>query len=321
MIPADWAAGPMSGADAGDVTAVVNAAQHQWGRGDQFTREELVSLLDSPSVRPERDGRLLRDGDGHLVAGVLVVTTGPWTTAHLHASVPDHPRRRVALQWAVDTGLAIAANRDELLAAAVVDADGVAEEDRLMGEVLAERGFAQVRRICEMTIDLADGPVDGGAAPLPEGVHLEALPTDDAAQLAELAEVNARAFADHDGDFGMTTEDFVHFVRDTPSVRSDLSAVAVQDDRPVALALVMADTSDPERRTGYVGIVAVVREARGRGLARALLQESFRRFRTEGWTRARLHVQVGNRTGADRLYRSVGMEPGAVDVSWSRPLG
>ncbi|HUW15517.1 MAG TPA: GNAT family N-acetyltransferase [Actinomycetes bacterium] len=319
MMPPGWTAAPVSRADAAVVAQIINAAQHQWGRGDQFSEEEFVSLLDSPSVTAERDGRLLRDADGHLLGGVMVVATEPWTTAHLHASMPDHPRRREGLQWCVETGLSLAAARDELELAAVVDADGVAEEDSLMAEVLGERGFAAVRRICEMTINLADAPAEESAPPLPDGVILGALPADDAG-LAQVAEVNGQAFADHDGDFGMTTEDFVHFVRHTPSLRTDLSMVAVQDDRPVGLAVCMTDLADPERRTGYVGIVAVVREARSRGLARALLTESFRRFRAEGWDRARLHVQVGNRTGADRLYRSVGMRPGKVDVSWSRPL-
>jgi ribosomal protein S18 acetylase RimI-like enzyme len=307
----------MSDGEAAPAAELVNAAQHDWGRGDQFSPEEMLALLDSPSVSAERDGRLLRDGDGRLVAAVTVVATDPWTTAHLHAAVPAHPLRHRLLQWSVETGLALAAGREELRPTAVVDADGVAEEDELMSTVLAEHGFSPARRICEMRIDLSD---DVASVPLPPGVHLGPLPNDDE-RLAQLAEVNALAFADHDGDFAMTTADFAHFVRHTPSLRSELSMVAVDGERPVGLAVCMTDLADPEGRTGYIGIVAVAREARGRGIARAMLAESFRRFRTVGWRRARLHVQVGNRTGADRLYRSVGMRPGAVDVSWSRPLG
>jgi len=86
----------------------------------------------------------------------------------------------------------------------------------------------------------------------------------------------------------------------------------------VGLALNFARADD--ETCGYVGVLGVVRRARGQGLATALLLESFRRFSEVGWRRAKLHVQVGNRTGADRLYRSVGMSSGAVEEVWSVPL-
>jgi ribosomal protein S18 acetylase RimI-like enzyme len=58
---------------------------------------------------------------------------------------------------------------------------------------------------------------------------------------------------------------------------------------------------------GYVDYVAVARDWRGRGLGRALLQESFRRFAAEGMTWAVLWVNGANES-ATRLYRGVGME-------------
>jgi mycothiol synthase len=58
---------------------------------------------------------------------------------------------------------------------------------------------------------------------------------------------------------------------------------------------------------GYVDYVAVARDWRGRGLGRALLQESFRRFAAEDMSRAVLWVNGANES-ATRLYRGVGME-------------
>jgi ribosomal protein S18 acetylase RimI-like enzyme len=58
---------------------------------------------------------------------------------------------------------------------------------------------------------------------------------------------------------------------------------------------------------GYVDYIAVASEWRGRGLGRALLQESFRRFAAEGMHRAVLWVN-GRNESATRLYRAVGME-------------
>ncbi len=56
---------------------------------------------------------------------------------------------------------------------------------------------------------------------------------------------------------------------------------------------------------GWIEQVAVRREHRGQGLGRALLEESFRRFREAG--RTRCGVSTDSRTGALGLYRHVGM--------------
>jgi mycothiol synthase len=64
---------------------------------------------------------------------------------------------------------------------------------------------------------------------------------------------------------------------------------------------------------GWIEQIAVQREHRGRGLARALLEESFRRFHEAG--RARAAVSTDSRTGALGLYGQVGM---AVVRSYTR---
>jgi len=56
---------------------------------------------------------------------------------------------------------------------------------------------------------------------------------------------------------------------------------------------------------GWIEQVAVRREHRGQGLGRAMMEESFRRFRQAG--RTRCGVSTDSRTGALRLYRHVGM--------------
>jgi mycothiol synthase len=58
---------------------------------------------------------------------------------------------------------------------------------------------------------------------------------------------------------------------------------------------------------GYVDYVAVARESRGRGLGKALLQESFHLFAAAGLGRAALWVN-GRNEFATRLYRAAGMD-------------
>ena len=58
--------------------------------------------------------------------------------------------------------------------------------------------------------------------------------------------------------------------------------------------------------TGFVAKVAVRRDRRGRGLARALLMDGFAAARAHGATRSELSTD--SRTGALDLYLGIGME-------------
>lgn len=66
---------------------------------------------------------------------------------------------------------------------------------------------------------------------------------------------------------------------------------------------------------GYVSRLAVRRDLRGRGLARALLVDSFEQARAHGATRSELSTD--SRTGALGLYEKVGMEITSVWHHWA----
>lgn len=314
---AGWQVLPMRYDDAARAADMANAAARLFGRGPVFSAEEFLGMLRMPSVDPERDGRLVLDASGALVATVGSLMSEPWTTAQVMPSVGDHPRRPELLALVLDVGIRLALARPEAADRAVVEV-GVPEEDTAWCQLLQGAGFTAVRRSAEMlrTLDdLSDLPVRQ-----PDGVSLVTLDADDDALLLELAALQREAFADHDGDYALTDDDFVAFIRQMPTIRPDLSVVAVEGGAPVGLAVSIADVIDATGRTGYVALVGVARRGRGRGVATAMLAECFRRYREVGWRTARLHVQVGNRTGADRLYRAVGMSPRFVDLTYERSL-
>jgi mycothiol synthase len=58
---------------------------------------------------------------------------------------------------------------------------------------------------------------------------------------------------------------------------------------------------------GWVGDLGVLAEHRGRGVGTALLRHSFALLAARGASLVRLNVDAGNRSGATRLYASVGM--------------
>jgi mycothiol synthase len=68
---------------------------------------------------------------------------------------------------------------------------------------------------------------------------------------------------------------------------------------------------------GWIEQVAVRLEHRGEGLGRALLEESFRRFREAG--RTRCGVSTDSRTGALGLYQRVGMSVVRSYTRWAKP--
>ena len=94
-------------------------------------------------------------------------------------------------------------------------------------------------------------------------------------------------------------------------------AVVLQDGAVVATGRV--DT------TGRIGRVAVLREARGRGIGRSVMQALEQRARELGCRRAWMHAQVH----AIGFYRTLGyvasgeefMEAGIRHVTMARPLG
>ena len=75
---------------------------------------------------------------------------------------------------------------------------------------------------------------------------------------------------------------------------------------------------DPE--LGYVGLLGVRREARGRGIGEALLRRSFVTFYELGKQGAQLVVDSESSTGADRLYERVGMTAQPRFANWDRAL-
>lgn len=78
--------------------------------------------------------------------------------------------------------------------------------------------------------------------------------------------------------------------------------------------------SHPDAGEGYVAILGILPEFRGRGLARLLLRTAFVRDRDLGRVATRLGVDAENTTGAVRLYEGVGMTSVLVREAWNLSL-
>jgi len=184
--------------------------------------------------------------------------------------------------------------------------------DRTAQSLLMARGYQQVRRFWEMTVELGD---DLPPAPeLPEGLRIEPFSPGDAEAFHAALE---EAFADH---WEHRPEPFATWWQ-RQAARPDHDPSLWFLVRNEEDAVVAATRNDPERSGGgWIGVLGVRPAWRGRGLAKALLFASFREFHRRGKRRVSLGVDSENTTGATKLYESVGMTVDMEQVVWEKLL-
>ncbi len=177
--------------------------------------------------------------------------------------------------------------------------------------LLTSRGYREVRRFWEMTIELGDDPPLDPV--LPEGLRIEPFSSELAGAFHSTLE---EAFADHWEYQPQSFEDWWQRQLKKPDHDPSLWFL-VRDGE----AVVAATRNDPERSGGgWIGALGVRRAWRGRGLGKALLLHSFREFHRRGKRRVGLGVDSENPTGATKLYESVGMVVDTEQVVWEKVL-
>jgi mycothiol synthase len=167
--------------------------------------------------------------------------------------------------------------------------------DAAAAALCASRGYRLVRREFHL-----ERPLDTLRAPvIPEHVRIRPFRAGDERALHRVNEVS---FAEHWG-FRSSTFDEWWARSDGSAFETDLVWVAVRDGRPVGeLWLQVYDEG-----RGWVEILGVIPDVRGRGIGRALLRTGFAELARRGCRRALLGADAGNESGALRLYESEGM--------------
>jgi mycothiol synthase len=177
--------------------------------------------------------------------------------------------------------------------------------------LLTARGYREVRRFWEMTIELDDDPPLEPA--LDDGLRIELFSTDLARAFHAALE---EAFAEHWEHQAEPYESWWQRQLAKPDHDPSLWFLVRDGDEVAAVA-----RNDPERSGGgWIGALGVRPTWRGRGLAKALLLHSFREFHRRGERRVGLGVDSENATGATHLYESVGMAIDSEQVVWEKVL-
>jgi mycothiol synthase len=178
--------------------------------------------------------------------------------------------------------------------------------------LLEAYGYREVRRFWEMTIELGEEqPPD---PVLRDGLRIEPFSPELGPAFHAALEA---AFAEHWEYRASSFEDWWQRQLARPDHDPSLWFLIRSDEEVVA-----ATRNDPERSGGgWIGALGVRPAWRGRGLAKALLQHSFREFHRRGQRRVGLGVDSENATGATKLYESVGMVVDTEQVVWEKVLG
>lgn len=218
-------------------------------------------------------------------------------------------------RWQVERARERLAQREEALPAWI----RLTTDERTPGwqGLPRDLGFEIVRWFTSMDRDLAH---DVPAGTVPDGVRL--VPLTAANDAATMAAVVA-AFQDHWGSAPITAEEWHQTVRGE-FFRDDLTFVAVPADAgpegPVlgaALTLVTPEDFPLQGYTSsYLATLGVTREARGKGVASALLTAVLRATAEAGLERVVLDVDTASPTGALGLYERAGFVASSRAATW-----
>jgi mycothiol synthase len=295
------AAGPPEGT--AELTELITAQQVHFGARTTVLESLVATLL-------EEDGtqfiEVRAPGSGSLVGGAMYENPDPHIVSHARVWVhPDHMNRGIGS--ALTAWIVRLADADLVRApdgVRVISTGSSREAKEVAGQVLEAHGYHAARYFNEMTIDLdhALDPIE-----FPDGVTIRTLMDDD--RIEPLADAQNEAFRDHFGWIDRPAQDRHDewsLWRASDLWENELVWLVEADGQVVAMMTAL-NSYGTSSDTGYIAVLGVRKEWRGRGIAQALLATAFDEFTRRGRHSVVLHVDADNLTGATRLYERAGM--------------
>ncbi len=201
---------------------------------------------------------------------------------------------------------------------------------------LRKAGYTCVRTWLQMSRPVPPQEAEPGVLPAPRpGVrirrvaeHPDGLPV--AADLQTVHQVLEESFADHFNSYRESFPEFIQRLREDPGHRWDHWWIATVDlagpdgelvEQPGGAVVGTVLVPNEQGIEGsYIDYIGVHRRARGRGIAKALLNRVIMDAARRGRDRVDLEVDADSPTGADGLYRSMGWETHYRTESWHRSI-
>ncbi len=276
------------------------------GKSD-ITDSILTMMINSPGIDAHIDTITVREPDsGKVVAFGCYLNTEPHiesvTLGWVHSADMNKGIGTAIVTWGLDRSRSMIplAPPDTRVTNRCQISDG----NVAAAALLSTLGYTIDRHELEMELVLGEQIT---VADLPDGVTVRTMTRGE--DLEIVAGVITSAFRDHygwvDSSIEGTRERWANY-RTMDEWDDDLVWIAETDDGAVGCLVAMASYGG-NTQAGYVGSLGVLREWRGRGLARALLTGAFAEYQRRGMASVVLHVDADSLTGATRLYESVGM--------------
>ena len=275
---------PASAEDAAAILRLIEIAEEHYDGVVEVDAADLESDFQRVGFDLARDCVLVLDGEDPVA----------WCNVHKERAEgdvhPSHQRRGVGtalLHWseahAREQG-------GEKVSQTVTDHNGDARE-LFLGAGYAASGTSWI-----LQISFEQPPPE---QPVPDGISIRPYVEDDARDAYRLID---DAFNEWEGRTSIPFEEWAVFVIDHQAFSPELSRLAFDGDELVGAALSFDYAADVE---GWIHQVATDASHRHRGIARALLYETFRAFYERG--RPECGLSTDSRTGALSLYEKVGM--------------
>ncbi|MGW6196585.1 GNAT family N-acetyltransferase [Kribbella sp. NPDC055110] len=269
--------------DAPAIHRLIAAAEQVWHGQPQSAPDAVAADLQRPLITLDLDTLVVETADGELIAWVWV-HGGRRAQLDVHPSYVGLGLGTQLLDWAEARARE---HGSDWLAQTVDDADKAGTA------LLRSRGYDVLA-----TNWLLERPVSGAAPAVPEGVTLRAFAPGDERVVHQVVQDAFDEWQPRRHEY----EEWAKTSIERPSFDPELSPVAVAGDEVIGVALSLHLPDSPD---GYVEQVAVRRDHRGRGLARALLTVAAQEAGRRGKQTLTLWTHSG--TGALAMYERLGM--------------
>ncbi|NHN55563.1 GNAT family N-acetyltransferase [Calidifontibacter sp. DB0510] len=313
-----------------DALVELEAAYQRFAHGSASVDRRAVASSATGTGSWTRRQLVVADPSGRLVARAAIHDRAAGRVVVELVVAPDEPSADALagalLDWLAHEGVALAAERG--LPSTQLDASAYADDARQQ-RWLTSDGYRLVRTWLQMSrpITAEDGAPEAFAPPR-EGVTIRRVATHEdgspvAADLQAVHRVLEESFADHFNSYRESFAEFVQRLREDPGHRWDhwwLAEVDV-DGQTVPGGALVGSVLPPDADGvpgSYIDYIGVHRNARGRGVAKALLHTVIRDAAERGRNRLGLEVDADSPTGADGLYTSMGWVTTYRTQSWHR---
>ncbi|MFL5767408.1 MAG: GNAT family N-acetyltransferase [Actinomycetota bacterium] len=293
QLPKGYLARPATLDDLDGVVELMESLDRSFGFDPDPVREEISWLWNLPSTDLGADTRLVVRKD-EVVGYAEAIRVHPEHEGPFGVYGRVHPKHR-----GLGIGTWLAAWMEERARDRASNGirTFVIDRDEAGRSLLESRGYVEVRSFFTMCRPLAEREEEGLPTP-----GLTVRPFRDVEEDRVLHDLFEGSFADHWEHEPTPFEGWNEALRSGDDWDPSLVWIAEAEGTPAGFLVGFLF-----ERCGFVGILGVLREFRGRGIATALLRRSFKDFARRGRSEVRLTVDAQNTTGAVGLYERVGM--------------